>query len=996
MPDIVNTPEAAYTDQSQPVERPVAAAEIPVEQQTQETQPVQAAPEPVGSSEPVNILGPDGELSSVAPHELEAALAAGYTKATPEDVHNYTLQQEHGGVGSQFGAAAEGALKGVAGPFAGGIEKAFGASPENILAREEANPIASGLGQMGGLTGSMLTGFGEGAIAAKAGQEALGALGIAAPVSNVAKIGSAAVKGAVENMVISGSDEVNKMILQDPAQSLPTAIADVGLSGLLGGAIGGSIEGISPLWKATVGRTLGGKLQGLTDKVGGVEGVEAGSIDEVLNRHFPDLAPEVRSALSTDPKVRSMVSTLNQSDTTSSGRAFQESTNKFRSGIQEHLVDSLGKTPDELHAMPEINNYDRGHSIGKTLADEYSAQIDPVSKEFESLKERAKNTPLEKDIYESSDPYAQNNNKIAKPGTSSQIADTIGGLVSRESWAGSDDIMKEVNRVIKKLPNLETLKDLTTLGTEIGNNTASTLPFGQQTPLSRAGMMIKSVLRDAENDAIERSLAEKAAKLDPGSLGPKEKSLVERFKEARAAYAQQAGVKEALDDRLGVRGSISGFSKGLKEMARTDGEALIRKLSGKNDADLLRLLEERFPKTAAELKQYHLDSLLQKAASKATQDNLISSKVLLKGIDSLDPNLKEFIFSPKVAGVEDPRTKIAAMSKLLERLDDPTHNFSNTARVADKLLAHLPGTAIGAASLLTGHNVVSSAILGGLGKLLGRDAPDAIKLALLKFLGSGREIQPAAFKTMVDYIHSVRKGEELTGKATRAVFKAGREVLPSKLYPTERDREALDKNLKSIQKDPSKLMNAGNAVSHYMPEHGTQAAMTAATAVNYLNGIRPTGVKQTPMDSKPVVSTTAKAAYDSALNIAQQPLIVLDKVKNGTVTTQDINHLQNMYPGMYNKLVTDLMTHVNGVMAKGDSVPYNTRLGLSTFIGQPLDSTMTPQAILSAQPLPTQQPTEPQSGGQKPPSGSSMKGLSKLPQSYQTPAQNRQADKQNH
>jgi hypothetical protein len=72
-------------------------------------------------------------------------------------------------------------------------------------------------------------------------------------------------------------------------------------------------------------------------------------------------------------------------------------------------------------------------------------------------------------------------------------------------------------------------------------------------------------------------------------------------------------------------------------------------------------------------------------------------------------------------------------------------------------------------------------------------------------------------------------------------------------------------------------------------------------------------------------------------------------------------------------------------LSKGKSIPYKTRIGLSMFMAQPLDSTMTPGAILSAQPQPAP-PPQPQ-GKEK---GSS---LAKLPKSYQTPGQAAESDR---
>jgi hypothetical protein len=939
----------------------------------------------------VNVFNPNGELVSIPSHQVNDAVNGGYTLATDEDIQKHQNEAQYGTPGQQAIAGIEGVAKGIAGPLATGAELAAGVSPEAMRGREEANPWTAGVGEAGGLLGGMFTGTGEAALAAKVG--ILGAkalLGTAAPTL-VTKIGSHAVTAAIENMVIQGSNETSKMILKDPGQTIDTAAVDIGLAGLLGGTMGAGIGAVSPLWHATVGSKVGQALSSIAKRAGGIEGQIPTAMDDVINHTGMTIAPEIRAGLSDDPMMQKAFSTLNQSDTTASGQKLQAAVKAFKNDVIAAMINAFGRTPEEVAGMPEINNYDRGKDIGHTLAKEYSSQIDPVVKEFEDLKGKYKDAPLVPTTrgaatWDYSNPYSpQEIPGTVIPGTDGQIADKIGHLVAEQAWDGSADIMKEVRNTLQRLPKLKTLNDLNQLSTAVGNNTASTLPFGQQTPLSRAGMMLKGILRDAESDAAEAYLGEKAPE------------LVGRYQAARKAYAAQANIKEALDARLGVRGSIGGYAKGLREMANTDGEAIVKKLSGKNDNDILQLLQAKFPQTAEAIKNFHIDSVLQKAVNTAKEGDLISSKSLRKGIDSMDPNLREFVFAP-TAGMTrlDPRPKIDAISQIVDKLNSiPNHNFSNTARTMDKLFEHLPSTAAGMATVLTGHGVGAAAAIGYLTKLIGKDAPDAIKLAMLKFLGSDKQISPGAFKSMVDYMHSTVKGENMISSATKNVFKAGREVLPGSAIPSDTDRRNLDKKLKEIQTNPMTLTQQNHPMSHYMPEHAQAAATTAANASAHLNSLRPTTAQASPLDTKQLVDPIKAVAYQRALTIAQQPLTVLAKLKAGTLTPDDVVNMQKMYPDLHTKLTHQLVDQMTKMVHKGEIIPYHTRMGLSMFLGQPLDSTMSPASILAAQGVYAAQKTAatpPQGIGNK----GSTKSLQSLPASYQTPGQNREADKQKH
>jgi hypothetical protein len=243
---------------------------------------------------------------------------------------------------------------------------------------------------------------------------------------------------------------------------------------------------------------------------------------------------------------------------------------------------------------------------------------------------------------------------------------------------------------------------------------------------------------------------------------------------------------------------------------------------------------------------------------------------------------------------------------------------------------------------------------------------------------------------MVDYIQAARKGAQTLDRGASAVFKAGREVISPNMRPTEKDRKALDKSIKDYRDMPDRQLDNGTAVAHYLPDHGTAMAQTGMQAANYLNNLRPDTQRMSPLDTKPIVNSEKIAAYNNALNIAEQPMIVLDKIKSGSITPQDITHLRAMYPSLYNQMVSKVSNEMTEHMNKGEAVPYRTRQGLSLFMGQPLDSTMTPQAIMAAQPVTAAQPDQ---GGQaqKKPSEASMTGMQKLGQTYQTPAQYRES-----
>jgi hypothetical protein len=91
---------------------------------------------------------------------------------------------------------------------------------------------------------------------------------------------------------------------------------------------------------------------------------------------------------------------------------------------------------------------------------------------------------------------------------------------------------------------------------------------------------------------------------------------------------------------------------------------------------------------------------------------------------------------------------------------------------------------------------------------------------------------------------------------------------------------------------------------------------------------------------------------------------------------------------MANKITTQMAA----ARSKGETIDYKTRMGLSLFLGQPLDSTMSPMAIQAAQP-PSPQPMQQQGGGSKKPSAKASTSMNKEAKEHQTQSQAAESDR---
>ncbi len=924
----------------------------------------------------INLKDPEtGEIGSLPASQVHSALQQGFTQASPDEVNNFFKEEQYGGMGQQIATGAEGLASGLTFGLSTGAERALGVPAEDIRARREVNPISHGVGEMAGIGIGSLYGAGEAAVLERAGAAVAGKI---AGESLVSKIGSTAAKLATENVLFQAGDEVSQAF-SDANRSIGTVMADVGLAGLIGGATGAALGSVSPLWKATAGKQIESALNAIKSKAGGIENMTSQPIKEAIDQSGIKIAPEVRAALSDDPHLVNVAKTLEQSDTTKSGLEYQAALSSAKKELGDSAMNALGHNEESIGQISDLSKYEAGKKIGNTLADDIQARVEPLAKEFEELKGKVGNVDLPADTIQETPRTITNPqdllgvpqtvvDKTRVPGVMSQAGDKIAELALKEGWTTAEGTPVEglVQFVQRNLGKQKTLKDLGNFISRVGEK-AESLSSLTDRSASRAGGMIKGILKDVEAGVIESKLGEQG------------QELVDRFKNVRGAWRDASNLVDQVQEQIGVRSSTSGYAKAVREMAQQDGESLLRRIAGSGNAAGLKMLQEQFPRAAEEFRQFHLQSLLKDAAAKARPGEVINPKALIKGIDKLSPEMKAFVV-PEAAS-----QKLQAVNTLLEQLEKAPHNYSNTARTLDKLNQHVPGGAIAMAGALSGHGVLGL-LAGPLVKFLSKDVPDAVRLSMLKFLGSAQAVDSAGFKAMADMARAVYRGEQIMNRAASGVLKSGSKVIGSQDV-SQRERDKLDKTLLAVKEDPTALMNVGGDIGHYLPDHATVAASVTAQAANYLNSLRPNTDKQMPFDAKIPADPVKEAAFQRALTIAQKPVVVMADVKDGSVTPEDLTTLQNVAPGFYaamrNKLNNEIINHT----AEDGEIPYKTRLGLALFLGQPLDSTMTPMGIQLAQP---QMAAPPQMAQGVKPTATGMQKLSKLPGSVATAGQQRE------
>lgn len=929
---------------------------------------------------PVNV--PYSEASGLV------SMQGGHTQPSTEQLQSLLNYAKWSSPEEQAKTFAEGA--GSAATFGASTlaETLAGVNPEDISGRREVNP---GMHMLGGALG-LLTPGGAGKVLASAGRTAAVKLGLeASPIAIAAaeklgfpivdtflqKVGSSAVKGAVETALFNTGDEVSKAFAKDEGQTLGTAAVNVGLGGILGGGIiGGALGTVPGLWKLGKESKTGQFLSAIRDKANGLEkpSLPGANIGELADKAGIELSATSRAAVSENPVAREWVQQVGESNSRAGAEIRADALN-MRQNTNDAVLKAVGKDEAYLSQLPARSEFEEGKKLVGSVTKSIEDEIRPLSEGFESIKDQYKNRKIGPNTVE-----AQRAQLGELPGKPSQMANEV--RFNKESLANevADFAQSEgtaltegssntiVKMVLNGIPKLETLQDISNLVTRL--NEAQREKTANWFVTSR----LKNILINAQ-DTLAGDLALAEGKITSEELGRLKSGYLTAMEKLR-------GLDEKI--KLGDWSGPKSFSVALNDAISKRPEEILSRLTPKNDATLLNFMSQNFPGVTQTLRDTYLDKVMKAASKNPPAGMKVDPKVIFNAVKEWSPELRDFVL-PKGAA-----ESLDAAQQLLKKIPPPG-NPPHTARTLDNMWSFAPGGAMAMVSMVMGHNPVVGFVLGQLARHAATEVPNAMKLAALKFLGSPLPVNSAGFKAMADFISHTYKGNGAITNGIKNLFKSGATVLPAHLESNEKKKKVIKDQIHAFNQDPSKMLEIGGELHHYLPGIASELASTAMRAQQYLNSLKPNTDKQAPLDEKRKPSYHEDYKYDRAVSIAAQPLEVLKHIQKGTLTTDDVTTLKTIYPSLYEGLSSKLMMQVIDQSAKGKIIPYSLRTQLSRFLGQPLDSTQTPAFIASMQ-TPNTPSTNPPGMGQSQKQGTgTMKALQKLPGTYSTQSQQAEA-----
>ena len=339
------------------------------------------------------------------------------------------------------------------------------------------------------------------------------------------------------------------------------------------------------------------------------------------------------------------------------------------------------------------------------------------------------------------------------------------------------------------------------------------------------------------------------------------------------------------------------------------------------------------------------------------------------------------------------RAKVSDPEKAARMIQEAREHTTPSDMPTQKTMGHKFGDHLQsgrheeAADLIHGHATMGSTAKSHLPDILAHMAP-----AIL-----AQEPHPDALKSSAEYLGSAIRGHSALEAHMGTLL--GKPKASESLKPNREAREQLKKFIDEAHANPQTLLDVGGNIGHYLPNQAGTIGATAAKAVNYFQSIKPVQPKMNPLDKPMPVGRFEESAYNRQIDIAQDPRLLLEHVKTGTIVPQDVTTIKTIFPALYESMCEKASEKLIEAETEGKLVPYSQKVSLSILLGQPLDTTMTPmaaQAILKSA-APQQAENQSQGKAKGPGNGgvssTELEAIDKADEMGETKLERRQADR---
>ena len=380
------------------------------------------------------------------------------------------------------------------------------------------------------------------------------------------------------------------------------------------------------------------------------------------------------------------------------------------------------------------------------------------------------------------------------------------------------------------------------------------------------------------------------------------------------------------------------------------------------------------PEARAQLKKLNADYQALKLIEKATKRTV--------PLYATNPALAEKAIPGTLAGLTYDQA-VAASRKLPDDARKALLSANHDAqalRIAERGAAEgaarmaTHGSALGAAgvALATGHPVAAAAIAATqhLAKTRGRALTAAVLERASAIGGIKRGVGVVDREIDRGVAGILRPGERVPVASHERAY----EGHP---YRAQQAAESVARAVVDSEKHVADVERAANSFGAHAPRIAAAFVRTALRATTWLalqvpQSMRnPGGGEKTLLAAKPFVSATETAAFLRKYDAVHDPASVLDDMRKGRVTREQIDAIKAVYP----KLYADIRSRIQQGINESRTPPsYEAQKQLSAFFGIPASPAFAPKFV-SAMQAPTAAPPPGKPGGGPKTAKRSIKGI---------------------
>lgn len=904
----------------------------------------------------------DGQSYNVDSSELGLVLQDGYRLERPQEKAVRDYVKENSGI------------KGVAKTFtAQMVDEALMGVPEMIydhnadpldVAKKEAlkreNAIANTLGGGIGFVGSLLYGgpVGKAAVASeKLGVKAseifakrLAGLGVGRGSESVAKdilarSATNAVKLGVEGGANVAPVAITEAALGDPDQAAETVMAGMGVGGVLGiasGPLGPVFEKVaksraqkkeleaalkeaaekSPLSTASKAEEIGPifdpgqieaslpeaplgaedlRVKNLGGRSGAAKAAEAAKrqginlYDTVLSES--ELSRNAGEALRREPSM--------------AGQAFQKRAEETYGDIQRVMSNTLGKTADDA-AVAELSKV----QVGENIAEAMVKKIEGVAKYFDekygAIKSAVGDAAFEDETLLKAFDAAKKTKgyeELSVLGQTNQVDNLLDSALRAKNQSGLDTVI-----------------------TAAGNAAEGAKRSGNYA-LANAMSDARTILKKAREEGVEKF----TAGIIPGEAGAAmnaERRALDSEYRAMKDYLKELGVSA----RIGKNKTLGSIRNAVMESVQTNPEKFYDSLFNPKKGRVLQFFKREFPDAFEEARKFKLSEI----AKQNSKDGRYNVNGVLRWVKGLSKEAKEELFSPaQRQALEDlrliqdalpknPNPSGTAYTQQLQSWLNPMALPENIAREASGWLKYHALTNEVANSGL----VAAEKAMKRVGEKLS-NIPEAIS-----GVSSGSAKSRPTRSTFRPSMKDLKKSTAMLATLAGAAGAMTREKEPkTREEAFERVEKILDaKRMSPSSSDRSaqvfEILNDGGA-----PQVANSYAAASQRMVEYLSSQIPRSTRPADLliGRRFIPSDAELAAFERKLEVSEDPTAVIEHLKNGSLTRDHVEALENVYPKLYGQIKSRIMNHIAD---SGEKFPYQSRLKLSLLFQEDWDPSL--------------------------------------------------------